>query len=107
CGTGVQRGARRIFVDGDAQATGVGKRPVLVDEVDGDGVAVGTVGVGVGLVAGGGVSVGVAVAPVDDVTAHRVLARIGDRPQSQRVGCALIHIGRAREGDGRGDVVDR
>src|SRR5262249_58180082 len=57
------------------------------------------------LVAGGGVGVGVAVTPVDDVAGDRVLTRVRDRANSQGVGRALVHVGRAAQTDGRRDVV--
>src|SRR5262249_32667996 len=102
---------RGDVVHGDREAAGIGRTAVLDH-----GVVPGRqffptrrasdlVGVGVRLVAGGGEGVGVAVTPVDDVTGDGVLTRIGDRAQGQRVGRPLVHVGRAAQTDGRGDVV--
>src|SRR6185436_11552626 len=65
------------------------------------------VGVGVGLDPVGRVGVGAPIAPVHDVARDRVGAGIGDRAEGQRVGAALVDVGRTRDRDRRLDVVHR
>src|SRR5206468_6521368 len=71
-------------------------RPVPYTPLFRSRVAVGAVGVGVRLGADvARVGAGVAVAPVDDVAADRVGARVGDRAQGEAVGRALVDVSSA------------
>src|SRR4029079_19591171 len=80
---------------------------VLVGQVDLDRVVAGAVDVGVRNVAVRRVGVALRVAPVDDPLGPRVLTRIGDRAEVERVARALVLRRVAADRDRRGDVADR
>ena len=85
---------RRRDVD-DRHRLGVGtidEGAVLVDQVDGDRARRRAVGIGVRLRTVARIGIGVAVAPMDDVAGDRVLTRIGDCAQGQRVDRALVDV---------------
>ena len=96
----------RDSVDGDRLRSSGQEGAVLVDQVDGDGAAGRAVGVGVRDVAARRVGAVRAIAPVDDVAAHRLGAGVRHRTQRQRVGRAFGNVGVAIQRDGRRDVVD-
>src|SRR5206468_553812 len=78
---------------------------VLVDPVVGDDLAAHTITVR-SLHDALPILAGAAIAPVDDVAADGVGARVADEAQGQAVGAALVDVGRAEDGDAGGDVVD-